>query len=197
MTRIHLPTSDPKLLLSGGGDGALILWDYLNGTKLHSVDLAEHLPVTASDSGEVVADVLAIASDANGFVATALEGVPGVLLLSIKGGNLVPLRVLSGPGADAKANPTAIEFTAPGRLLVAWESASTLVTLFDVATGEVVQDDSATTTLNTQCDLQVDRMPELFLYRQLRKFAKSTNRAAKAEEDEDNEEAAESNKRQC
>ena len=41
MTRLHTPRTVSELLVSGGGDGLVILWDYMRGQALHTVDLVQ------------------------------------------------------------------------------------------------------------------------------------------------------------
>ena len=41
VTQLHLPATAPHLLLSGGGDGLVIVWDYVAGRSVHTVDLVQ------------------------------------------------------------------------------------------------------------------------------------------------------------
>ena len=39
MTKLHKPSQAPGLLVSGGGDGRVLLWDYVAGKCLQAFDL--------------------------------------------------------------------------------------------------------------------------------------------------------------
>lgn len=54
ITRLCFPRSNPHLLISGGGDDELFVWDWLAGRLLFKADLKKHVYTLSSSSETVV-----------------------------------------------------------------------------------------------------------------------------------------------
>jgi tRNA (guanine-N(7)-)-methyltransferase subunit TRM82 len=52
VSRLCLPTTRSNILISGGGDDEIYIWDWLHGKLLHSIDLRSHAREIVHDSSK-------------------------------------------------------------------------------------------------------------------------------------------------
>jgi len=103
VSRMCFPSPHSELLISGGGDDEIYLWDWLSGSLLHKVDLRTHVEaLTAADSRTsdavdqgvspekqkiAVSNICyAAPSDGdNGIVTLTCEGIPALFCFALVG----------------------------------------------------------------------------------------------------------------
>ena len=70
ITKLCVPSWAPNVLVSGGGDGHLFLWDWLNGQPLQTVPLPDALPT----NDPIVRGIWDVFSDNKKVILVSLEG---------------------------------------------------------------------------------------------------------------------------
>ncbi|TPX38220.1 hypothetical protein SmJEL517_g00208 [Synchytrium microbalum] len=90
VSRLAIPSFAPNILVAGGGDNDLIVWDYISGAAVHRVDLhslvAKDVPISQDPEATAeLSDAVSVAaisvSDVNKEVAVVLEGRPCIIIL--------------------------------------------------------------------------------------------------------------------
>ncbi|RYP56537.1 hypothetical protein DL771_011856 [Monosporascus sp. 5C6A] len=119
ISALCIPDSQPELLVSGGGDNELFLWNWLAGKLLYKVDLLARVQ-------EVVPDALKIAvtgldsyhTERGSSVIAVCERVPALFVFDVQHNALVHVQTLNLPGNPLDAVVISNAENQPSRLAV-------------------------------------------------------------------------------
>ncbi|RYP64635.1 hypothetical protein DL769_006584 [Monosporascus sp. CRB-8-3] len=119
ISALCIPDSQPELLVSGGGDNELFLWNWLAGKLLYKVDLLVRVQ-------EVVPDALKIAvtglhtyhAERGSSVIAICERVPALLVFEVQDNALVYVQTLNLSGNPLDAVVISNAENQPSRLAV-------------------------------------------------------------------------------
>jgi WD40 repeat protein len=164
-----LPWND-QVLVSGGGDGTIRLWDFVKGKQIQSVDLKAQIeaykpPVADANSEDAIISALAF-DNTTQSLAVAFAKSPAVLVLKYDENQFTYKEtvVVSSPILD-------IAFDLQGKLWFALDGEQ-LVTVASQKDGQLVEnkDDAVVKQINATEVCQAAKIPDLYTIFGLRKF---------------------------
>ncbi len=90
VSRLCIPSSRPEILISGGGDDKLFVWEWLTGRLVSTVDIASHIKTSLVEAGVTSTIKPAISSIQHTQVPphedllfVTSEGVPAIFIFSL------------------------------------------------------------------------------------------------------------------
>jgi tRNA (guanine-N(7)-)-methyltransferase subunit TRM82 len=83
ISRLCIPKERPEVLISGGGDDEICVWDWLNGSLVGKTDLKSHVALLLKDMGSPADDSLKIAVSAIKHIRTS--GGEDLIIVSCEG----------------------------------------------------------------------------------------------------------------
>ncbi|KAI2638146.1 hypothetical protein GGS21DRAFT_509955 [Xylaria nigripes] len=105
------PTPRPDILVSGGGDHELFVWDWLSGKLLSTIDLLSHVHEVLPDATKIaVMKLLAYEVERECYIAAICERVPALFIFLLQGDNTLSHKEtlkLHGAALDVAALSTA------------------------------------------------------------------------------------------
>lgn len=164
-----LPWND-QVLVSGGGDGTIRLWDFVNGKQIQSIDLKVQIEAykpPAADANSEDAIISALAFDnTTQSLAVAFAKSPAVLVLKYENSQFAYKEtvVVSSPILD-------VTFDLEGKLWFALDGEQ-LVTMASQKDGQLVENkqDDIVKQINATDVCQATKIPDLYTIFGLRKF---------------------------
>ncbi|KAL4877146.1 hypothetical protein BJY04DRAFT_199027 [Aspergillus karnatakaensis] len=96
ISKLCIPTWAPEVLISGGGDPFLLIWNWASGQILQKISLSEY---QSAETKEVaVRGIWASSSNSHRVIFVALEGNPTLLTYTLPpSGTLTPLAPIESP----------------------------------------------------------------------------------------------------
>ncbi len=90
VSRLCIPSSRPEILISGGGDDKLFVWEWLTGRLVSTVDIASYIKTSLVEAGTTSSIKPAISSIQHiqifpheDLLFVASEGVPAIFIFSL------------------------------------------------------------------------------------------------------------------
>lgn len=164
-----LPWND-QLLVSGGGDGTIRLWDFVNGKEIQCLDIKAHIeaykpPAADANSEDAIISALVFDNITESLVV-AFAKSPAVLVLKYENNQFVYKEtvVVSSPILD-------VAFDLESKLWFALDGEQ-LVTVARQKDGQFVEsiDDAVVKQINAADVCQATKIPDLYTIFGLRKF---------------------------
>ncbi|KAK1829834.1 hypothetical protein QBC39DRAFT_412460 [Podospora conica] len=125
VSRLCVPGTQPRLLLSGGGDDDVLVWDWLAGTLLGRASVLAPVQAVVPGATKVaVTRIVALASGSEGasVVFVVCERVPALFAYTLIGNTLAHVATVSTPGNVLDVVPVDVDSGSP-KLLVAVDPA--------------------------------------------------------------------------
>ncbi|KAL2757466.1 hypothetical protein ACRALDRAFT_1068045 [Sodiomyces alcalophilus JCM 7366] len=128
VTGLAIPPARPDLLVSGGGDDELFVWDWEQSRLLGKFDLLVHVKGVTPEASKIAVTHLSSTTIQFGdketpFLFAICEGVPAIFILRITDeSSIVHVQTLSCPGAPLDLTPVYTEQGALSKLLVALDT---------------------------------------------------------------------------
>lgn len=178
-----LSESNP-IVISGGGDGYLNLWQIVDGKCLQSIDLKEIAKID-----QEYLDIRTIcSSESSKLVAIITECVPKIFLFEVKEGpSLVHTQTI-----EVEGNPCSISFDEERKgIWISTDNQNNLSSFYSIKEKEVSLDNTKQELVKfiTESLPEVDSIPPIFTYSTLRKaqYGKGKKEEESDEEGSDEE----------